>query len=157
MKFRIYPGFEWESTTRFGGFLEKNHLIFYIIKFRIFKKLEFLFSRIKHKTLSVYNWSNMLAHKFAHCTAEVKVTLFKAFWQTFYASSLWVIFTQKACNSLCILYNNEFGLCLGFLATTVRKACLLTPMQNILPYFTSRKPGDLSVWDVCFSFSCFFY
>lgn len=51
---------------------------------------------------------NMLAQRFARCTAEVKITLFKAYCQTFYTSSLWANFTQKSYNALRVQYNNIF-------------------------------------------------
>ncbi|XP_063545716.1 uncharacterized protein LOC134753707 [Cydia strobilella] len=38
---------------------------------------------------------NMLARRFAHCTGEVKRTLFKSFCQSFYTSGLWVSYTQS--------------------------------------------------------------
>ncbi|XP_061728802.1 uncharacterized protein LOC133533773 [Cydia pomonella] len=49
---------------------------------------------------------NMLARRFARCNEEVKLTLFKAYCQTFYTCSLWVRFTQKAYNTLRVQYNN---------------------------------------------------
>lgn len=51
---------------------------------------------------------NMLAHRFARCTVPVKITMFKAFCQTFYTSGLWANFTQKAYNALRVQYNNVF-------------------------------------------------
>ncbi|CAK1589920.1 unnamed protein product [Parnassius mnemosyne] len=44
---------------------------------------------------------------------RVKITLFKAFCQTFYTSSLWANHTQRAGNTLRIQYNNAFRLLLG--------------------------------------------
>lgn len=55
---------------------------------------------------------NMLARRFARCTNEVKVTLFKAYCQTFYTCSLWVRFTQKSFNALKVQYNNTFRMLL---------------------------------------------
>jgi hypothetical protein len=57
--------------------------------------------------------SNMLARRFARCTRDVKVTLFKAFCQTFYTCSLWVKCTQRALNALRVQYNNGFRMLLG--------------------------------------------
>lgn len=51
---------------------------------------------------------NMLARRFAGCSAPVKITLFKAFCQIFYTSSLWANHTQKADSALRIQYNNAF-------------------------------------------------
>ncbi|XP_061719296.1 uncharacterized protein LOC133526619 [Cydia pomonella] len=51
---------------------------------------------------------NMIARRFARCTKEVKITLFRAYCQTFYTSSLWVSHTQRTYNTLRVLYNNIF-------------------------------------------------
>lgn len=51
---------------------------------------------------------NMLARRFARCSRDVKVTLFKSFCQTFYTCSLWVRYTQKTYNALRVQYNNMF-------------------------------------------------
>lgn len=56
---------------------------------------------------------NMLARRFARCTAEVKVTLFKAFCQVFYTCSLWVRYSQRAYNALRVQYNNAFRVLMG--------------------------------------------
>lgn len=56
---------------------------------------------------------NMLARRFARCTAEVKITLFKAYCQTFYTCSLWVTYTQNAYNALRVQYNNAFRVLMG--------------------------------------------
>ncbi|CAG9103211.1 unnamed protein product [Plutella xylostella] len=57
--------------------------------------------------------ANMLARRFARCTREVKVTLFRAYCQSFYTCSLWVNYTQRAINSLRVQYNNAFRMLLG--------------------------------------------
>ncbi|KAL0830471.1 hypothetical protein ABMA28_002636 [Loxostege sticticalis] len=51
---------------------------------------------------------NMLARRFARCTGEVKITLFKAFCQSFYSSGLWVSYTRRAYSALRVQYNNAF-------------------------------------------------
>ena len=56
--------------------------------------------------------SNMLARRFARCTVDVKVALFKAFCQSFYSSSLWVSYTSRAYNTLHVQYNNAFRMLL---------------------------------------------
>ncbi|RVE46368.1 hypothetical protein evm_008991 [Chilo suppressalis] len=56
---------------------------------------------------------NMLARRFARCTVPVKVTLFKAYCQSFYTCSLWLNFTQRACGALRVQYNNAFRILLG--------------------------------------------
>jgi hypothetical protein len=55
---------------------------------------------------------NMLARRFARCTADVKVMLFKAFCQSFYSSGLWVLYTNRAYNALRVQYNNIFRMLL---------------------------------------------
>lgn len=49
---------------------------------------------------------NMLARRFARCTLQVKVILFKAFCQSFYTCSLWENYTQRAYSALRVQYNN---------------------------------------------------
>ncbi|XP_063366759.1 uncharacterized protein LOC134655240 [Cydia amplana] len=56
---------------------------------------------------------NMLARRFARCTKEVKITLFKAYCQSFYTCSLWVSYTQSTLNTLRVQYNNAFRILLG--------------------------------------------
>jgi exonuclease III len=56
---------------------------------------------------------NMLSRRFARCDRNVKITLFKAYCQTFYTCSLWTNYTKKAFNALRIQYNNGFRMLLG--------------------------------------------
>ncbi|KAG7305373.1 hypothetical protein JYU34_009439 [Plutella xylostella] len=51
---------------------------------------------------------NMLARRFARCSREVKITLFKAYCQTFYTCQLWVNFTKRFYNVLRVQYNDAF-------------------------------------------------
>ncbi|XP_073953508.1 uncharacterized protein [Choristoneura fumiferana] len=57
--------------------------------------------------------SNMLIRRFARCTKNVKISLFKAYCQSFYTCSLWVNYTQKAYSALRVQYNNAFRMLLG--------------------------------------------
>lgn len=57
--------------------------------------------------------SNMLVRRFARCTKQVKITLFRAFCQSFYTCSLWTDYTQNAYSALRIQYNNAFRMLLG--------------------------------------------
>jgi hypothetical protein len=57
--------------------------------------------------------SNMLIRRFAKCTKNVKITLFKSYCQSFYTCSLWINFTQKAYSALRVQYNNAFRMLLG--------------------------------------------
>ncbi|XP_026322229.1 uncharacterized protein LOC113231903 [Hyposmocoma kahamanoa] len=56
---------------------------------------------------------NMLAHRFARCSEEAKITLFKAYCQSFYTGGLWVNYTQKALSALRVQYNNGFRMLMG--------------------------------------------
>ncbi|CAK1598235.1 unnamed protein product [Parnassius mnemosyne] len=56
--------------------------------------------------------ANMLARRFTRCTDTVKITLFKAFCQSFYSSALWVTYTRRAYNALRVQYNNAFRMLL---------------------------------------------
>lgn len=57
--------------------------------------------------------SNMLARRFARCSRQVKITLFKAYCQSFYTSSLWFNYTKKSLNALRVQYNNGFRMLMG--------------------------------------------
>ncbi|XP_041973395.1 uncharacterized protein LOC121729073 [Aricia agestis] len=57
--------------------------------------------------------ANMLARRFAKCTAEAKVTLFRAYCQAFYTCSLWVKHTLTAYSALRVQYNNGFRTLMG--------------------------------------------
>lgn len=56
---------------------------------------------------------NMLARRFHRCNTEVKISLFKAYCQSFYTGSLWVDHTKKSLDTLRIQYNNIFRMLLG--------------------------------------------
>ncbi|XP_045448800.1 uncharacterized protein LOC123657269 [Melitaea cinxia] len=56
---------------------------------------------------------NMLARRFARCTEDVKITLFKAFCQSFYTCSLWTSYSLRAYSDLRVQYNNAFRILLG--------------------------------------------
>ena len=55
---------------------------------------------------------NMLARRFARCSDQVKITLFKAYCQSFYTSSLWVSYTKRSLDVLRVQYNNAFRMLL---------------------------------------------
>ncbi|CAH2093831.1 unnamed protein product [Euphydryas editha] len=57
--------------------------------------------------------ANMLARRFARCTHNVKITLFKAYCTSFYTCSLWAKFSRKSYNTLRVQYNNSFRVLLG--------------------------------------------
>ncbi|XP_045775168.1 uncharacterized protein LOC123874053 [Maniola jurtina] len=56
---------------------------------------------------------SMVARRFARCNKQVKITLFKAYCQTFYTCSLWVSYTQRTYNDLRVQYNNGFRVLMG--------------------------------------------
>ncbi|XP_022814469.1 uncharacterized protein LOC111348188 [Spodoptera litura] len=55
---------------------------------------------------------NMIVRRFARCSVEVKILLFKAYCQSFYASSLWVSHTRRAADVIRVQYNNVFRMLL---------------------------------------------
>jgi exonuclease III len=57
--------------------------------------------------------ANMIAHRFARCSRDVKISLFRAYCTSFYTSSLWVKYTQKQYSALRVQYNNAFRVLLG--------------------------------------------
>ncbi|XP_026319212.1 uncharacterized protein LOC113229744 [Hyposmocoma kahamanoa] len=104
---------------------------------------------------------NMLARRFAWCSRDVKITLFKAFYVSFYSCGLWVDYTQKAYNELRVRYNNAFLVLLGLprrcsasgmfaelrtdgFAAVMRKRCALLEARlraspnRVLSVFASR-------------------
>jgi hypothetical protein len=56
---------------------------------------------------------NMLARRFARASKQVKLTLFKAFCQTFYTCGLWTSFTKRAYSALRVQYNDAFRMLFG--------------------------------------------
>ncbi|XP_063372171.1 uncharacterized protein LOC134660369 [Cydia amplana] len=57
--------------------------------------------------------SNMLIRRFARCNKNVKITLFRAYCQSFYTCSRWINYTQKTYSALRVQYNNAFRMLLG--------------------------------------------
>ncbi|XP_061705685.1 uncharacterized protein LOC133516678 [Cydia pomonella] len=57
--------------------------------------------------------ANMIARRFAHCSKEVKVSLFRAYCTSFYTSSLWADYTYKRYNALRVQYNNAYRVLMG--------------------------------------------
>ncbi|KAJ8705826.1 hypothetical protein PYW08_012872 [Mythimna loreyi] len=49
---------------------------------------------------------SMLARRFARCTTDVKLLLFRAFCQSFYTCSLWISYARRAYNALRVQYND---------------------------------------------------
>jgi hypothetical protein len=57
--------------------------------------------------------ANMIARKFARCTREVKLTLFRAYCTSLYTCSLWTYYTQRAYGALRVQYNDAFRVLVG--------------------------------------------
>ncbi|XP_053605077.1 uncharacterized protein LOC128672155 [Plodia interpunctella] len=57
--------------------------------------------------------ANVIARRFARCSKEVKVTLFRAYCTSFYTCSLWATYTQKSYSALRVQYNNAFRMLMG--------------------------------------------
>ncbi|XP_047991509.1 uncharacterized protein LOC125230414 [Leguminivora glycinivorella] len=57
--------------------------------------------------------SNMITRRFARCSSDVKITLFKSYCQSLYTSSLWIKYTKRAYNALRVQYNNAFRMLMG--------------------------------------------
>lgn len=57
--------------------------------------------------------SNMLSRRYARCSRDVKISLFKAYCQTLYTCNLWSNYTKKSYSALRVQYNNAFRGLLG--------------------------------------------
>lgn len=57
--------------------------------------------------------ANMIARRFARCSRQVKITLFRSHCTSFYACNLWAVYTQKSYSDLRIQYNNAFRVLMG--------------------------------------------
>lgn len=67
--------------------------------------------------------ANMVVRRFARCSTEVKVTLFRAYCTSFYTCSLWSDYTQKSYSALRVQFNNAFRMLLG-----LRRYCSASTM-----------------------------
>ncbi|XP_026316441.1 uncharacterized protein LOC113227685 [Hyposmocoma kahamanoa] len=56
---------------------------------------------------------NMVVRRFARCSEQVKILLFKSYCQVFYTCSLWTNYTHRAISALRVQYNNGFRMLLG--------------------------------------------
>lgn len=57
--------------------------------------------------------ANMLSRRFARCSKQAKITLFKAYCHSLYTCGLWMNYTQGAYRTLRTQYNNAFRALLG--------------------------------------------
>ncbi|XP_045457309.1 uncharacterized protein LOC123667459 [Melitaea cinxia] len=85
--------------------------------------------------------SNMLIRRFAKCTNEVKITLFRAYCQSFYTCSLWTRRRPTAsCVSSIIM---RLGRCWGSRDTAVPRGCSQRSIQMAFMQLC------VSVWHLC--------
>ncbi|XP_063621719.1 uncharacterized protein LOC134793932 [Cydia splendana] len=81
--------------------------------------------------------ANMIARRFARCSWDVKVTLFRAYCTSLYTCSLWANYTQKAYNTLRVQFNNAFRALMGLprycsasgMFAEARTACFYASMR----------------------------
>ena len=82
--------------------------------------------------------ANMIARRFARCSTEVKITLFRSYCTSFYTCSLWTDYTQKSYSALRVQFNNAFRVLMG-----LRRFCSASGMfaENRVDcfYATMRK------------------
>jgi exonuclease III len=57
--------------------------------------------------------ANMIARRFARCSREAKITLFRAYCTSLYTCSLWSRYTQRAYGALRVQFNNAFRVLMG--------------------------------------------
>ncbi|KAJ8734141.1 hypothetical protein PYW07_014692 [Mythimna separata] len=57
--------------------------------------------------------ANMIARRFARCSGEVKVALFRAYCTSLYSCSLWADYSKKSYSALRVQYNNAFRAVMG--------------------------------------------
>ncbi|XP_022831043.1 uncharacterized protein LOC111359678 [Spodoptera litura] len=57
--------------------------------------------------------ANMIARRFARCSTDVKITLFRSYCTSFYTCSLWADYTQKSYGALRVQFNNAFRMLMG--------------------------------------------
>ncbi|XP_013144898.1 PREDICTED: uncharacterized protein LOC106108310, partial [Papilio polytes] len=85
--------------------------------------------------------ANMLARRFARCSTDVKITLFKAYCQSFYTCNLWISYTQRAISALRVQYNNRLDIELDIIVLTkcwLRKEMTPPNIDNYNVYYTRK-------------------
>lgn len=90
--------------------------------------------------------ANMIARRFARCTREVKVTLFRAYCTSFYTCALWANYTQRQYNALRVQYNDAFRVLMGLprycsasrMFAEARVACFYATMRTRAASLLSR-------------------
>ncbi|XP_073948222.1 uncharacterized protein [Choristoneura fumiferana] len=90
--------------------------------------------------------ANMLARRFARCTREVKITLFRAYCTSLYTCSLWARCTRKSLSALRVQYNDAFRVMLRLarrcsasgMFAEARTACFYTTVRRRCASLASR-------------------
>ncbi|XP_022827117.1 uncharacterized protein LOC111356862 [Spodoptera litura] len=94
--------------------------------------------------------ANMIARRFARCSENVKITLFRAFCTSFYTGALWLSYTQKQYSALRVQYNNAFRMLLGLprfcsasgMFASARVDCFNTIMRKRCTSLVNRVRGS---------------
>lgn len=94
--------------------------------------------------------ANMLIRRFARCSSEVKLTLFRAYCTSLYTCGLWTDYTLKAYNALRVQFNNAFRMLLGLprfcsastMFAEARVDCFYTTMRKRAASLVRRVRGS---------------
>lgn len=94
--------------------------------------------------------ANMVVRRFARCSEEVKITLFRAYCTSFYACSLWADYTQKSYSVLRVQFNNAFRMLVGLprycsastMFACARVDCFYTTMRKRATSLVRRVRGS---------------
>ncbi|XP_069356354.1 uncharacterized protein [Maniola hyperantus] len=89
--------------------------------------------------------ANMIARRFARCSDDVKVTLFKAFCQCFYTCQLWTKFTKRSYNALRVQYNNAFRILMKHPRFCSAKAMFAA--ARVPDFFAILRARTASYWE----------
>ncbi|RVE43315.1 hypothetical protein evm_012019 [Chilo suppressalis] len=83
--------------------------------------------------------ANMIAHRFARCSGDVKITLFRAFCTSFYTCSLWTNYTKKQYSALRVQYNNALRVFASAMFAQYRVDWFYTIMRKRCTSLTNNK------------------
>lgn len=97
--------------------------------------------------------ANMIARRFARCSQEVKITLFRAYCTSLYSCSLWADYTKRSYGDLRVLYNNAFRIFLRLprfcsasgMFAEARTDCFSTIMRKRAAFFVRRVRASSNV------------
>ena len=71
---------------------------------------------------------NLITRKFANCSINVKLVVFKTYFSCLYTSQLWGTCLSRTMNRLNVAYNDSLRMVLGIQGTSVLVTCL--PIQT---------------------------